>query len=78
MSKFTPHTEDEIKQMLSDIGVKSVAALFSDIPADLKPKSFNLPAGMAEYEAFGKLNGGREKLSQLSALRSAFGVYDVS
>jgi glycine dehydrogenase subunit 1 len=57
MSKFTPHTEDEIKQMLSDIGVESVAALFSDIPADLKPKSFNLPAGMAEYEAFGKLNG---------------------
>ena len=57
MSKFTPHTDDEIKQMLSDIGVESVAELFSDIPADLKPKSFSLAAGMAEYEAFGKLNG---------------------
>jgi glycine dehydrogenase subunit 1 len=55
MAKFTPHTENEIKEMLSDIGAQSMGSLFSDIPGPLKPKSFNLPEGMTEYEALSRL-----------------------
>ena len=55
MAKFTPHTDNEIKEMLSDIGAPSIESLFSDIPGALKPKSFNLPEGMTEYEALSSL-----------------------
>ena len=34
---YTPHTEEEIKQMLEDLGVKSLDGLFSGIPDGLKP-----------------------------------------
>jgi glycine dehydrogenase subunit 1 len=50
MAKFTPHTENEIKEMLSVIGVNSIDELFKDIPDELKLKSFNIPAGKTEYE----------------------------
>lgn len=50
MAKFTPHTENEIKEMLAVIGVNSIDELFKDIPDELKLKSFNIPAGKTEYE----------------------------
>lgn len=50
MAKFTPHTEDETKAMLSAIGVRSIDELFKDIKDDLKPESFNIPAGKTEFE----------------------------
>ena len=37
--------------MLDAIGVGSIDELFADIPADLRPKSFDLPAGKTENEA---------------------------
>ena len=36
--------------MLAVIGAKSVEDLFSPIPAQLRAKSFNLPAGVSEFE----------------------------
>jgi glycine dehydrogenase subunit 1 len=51
MAMFTPHTENEIRQMLDAIGVGSIEELFADIPAALRPKSFDLPNGMTENEA---------------------------
>ncbi len=47
---FVPHTQEDIKQMLSVIGVKSIQELFKDIPAALRLKSFNLPKGKSEFE----------------------------
>ncbi len=52
---YTPHTEEEIKQMLSDIGVNSIDELFSDIPQELRPESFNLPSGKSESEVINHL-----------------------
>jgi glycine dehydrogenase subunit 1 len=46
---YIPHTPEDIKQMLSTIGVKSIDELFKDIPAALRPKSFNLPAASSEF-----------------------------
>jgi len=51
MARFTPHTDREIKDMLSGIGVDSIERLFDEIPASLRAKSFNLPPGVPEREA---------------------------
>jgi glycine dehydrogenase subunit 1 len=47
---YIPHTQEDIQEMLSIIGAKSIDQLFKDIPVDLKPKSFNLPASKSEFE----------------------------
>ena len=54
-SHYCPHTPEEIAEMLSAIGVASVEELFAPIPAELRAKSFNLPAGMSEFETFSKM-----------------------
>ena len=48
---FLPNTDKDRAEMLKTIGVKSIADLFSDIPASLKFKGqMNLPAGLSESE----------------------------
>ena len=49
-SHYCPHTPEEIREMLSVIGVASVEELFSAIPAGLRAKTFNLPPGLSEFE----------------------------
>jgi glycine dehydrogenase subunit 1 len=51
-SHYCPHTPEEIAEMLSAIGVDSVEELFAPIPAELRAKTFNIPAGMSEFETF--------------------------
>ena len=46
---YIPHTQEDIQQMLSTIGAKSIDELFKDIPVTLRPKSFNLPASKSEF-----------------------------
>ncbi|MFH0855820.1 MAG: aminomethyl-transferring glycine dehydrogenase subunit GcvPA [Candidatus Omnitrophota bacterium] len=47
---YIPHTQDDIRQMLKVIGAASIDDLFKDIPIELKPKSFNIPAAKSEFE----------------------------
>ncbi len=54
-SHYCPHTPEEIAEMLSAIGVASVEELFAPIPASLRATTFNLPAGMSEFETFGRM-----------------------
>ena len=63
---FIPHTQEDIKQMLKAIGVSSIDELFKDIPASLRPRSFNIPAGKSELEV-------TEALHKLS-LKNATGL----
>ncbi|MEW5758516.1 MAG: aminomethyl-transferring glycine dehydrogenase subunit GcvPA [Candidatus Omnitrophota bacterium] len=50
---YTPHTQEEIAEMLKAIGVKSIDDLFSDIKPALRAKSFNLPNSKSEQEVVG-------------------------
>jgi glycine dehydrogenase subunit 1 len=52
---FTPHTPDQIREMLDAIGVGSVAELFAPIPQPLRAKSFDLPPGISEFEMLDRL-----------------------
>jgi glycine dehydrogenase subunit 1 len=49
--RYIPHTEEDIRQMLDGIGVKTVDDLFSEIPSDLRLKrDLDLPAALSESE----------------------------
>lgn len=50
MANFTPHTQSEVKEMLAAAGASQISDLFRDIPAEVKPKSFDIPAGINEME----------------------------
>ncbi len=52
---YCPNTPAEQKEMLAAIGVKSIADLFKPIPKKLRAKSFELPAGMSEFEMLQRL-----------------------
>ena len=52
---FTPHTPEEIREMLAAIGVGSIGDLFRPIPKELRARSFDLPPGMSEFEMMARL-----------------------
>ncbi len=48
---FTPHTEDDVREMLNAIGAPSVDALFEQVPPAVRlAQPLGLPAGVAEQE----------------------------
>ncbi|MBS1212470.1 MAG: glycine cleavage system protein (pyridoxal-binding), N-terminal domain protein [Proteobacteria bacterium] len=47
---FSPHTDADIREMLSAIGVLSIDDLFDEIPQTLRAAPLNLPDGMNEME----------------------------
>lgn len=61
---YTPHTEQDVKEMLSEIGLRSVEDLFAVIHPDLRAKSFHVPEGKSEFEVM-------EHLRRLAAKNSA-------
>jgi glycine dehydrogenase subunit 1 len=59
---FIPHTEDDIAEMLSRIGVKTIEELFDEIPADLKCSRLEkVPPGLSEMEITRVMMGRAEK-----------------
>ena len=54
---YCPNTPEEIREMLAAIGVGSIEELFRPIPAELRARSFDLPAGMSEFELFQRMKG---------------------
>ncbi|WP_448374937.1 aminomethyl-transferring glycine dehydrogenase subunit GcvPA [Fervidobacterium sp.] len=47
MHRYIPHTEEEIKQMLEEIGVNSIDDLFVDVPKTID--GYNIPDGKDEF-----------------------------
>src|SRR3954462_15282435 len=52
---FSPNTPEEIREMLSEIGVSSIEELFAPIPPELRAQSFDLPEGMSEFELLDRM-----------------------
>ncbi len=57
MNPYIPNTGPEIRQMLDVAGVSSIDGLFADIKPEHRPKSFDLPSGLSEYEVVRKVTG---------------------
>ncbi|RPG29377.1 MAG: glycine dehydrogenase, partial [Gammaproteobacteria bacterium TMED92] len=48
---FIPHTETDVAEMLSEIGVADIDALFDEIPQELVSDQLNaVPEGKSELE----------------------------
>lgn len=47
---YIPHTKEQLQSMLKTIGVSDIDALFADIKAELRPRSFDIPHGKSEFE----------------------------
>ena len=48
---FIPHTEDEVREMLTAIGVESIEELFDEIPAELRSSGLkSVPPGINEMD----------------------------
>jgi len=54
-SYYCPHTGEEIREMLSVIGVSGVEDLFAAIPPELRARTFNIPPGISEFETFARM-----------------------
>ncbi len=52
---YIPHTQAEQQRMLQTIGASDINALFAQIPDSLRPKSFDLPEGLAEHDVLRRL-----------------------
>ena len=52
---FTPHSSEEIEQMLENIGLKSLDDLFQDIPEAIKVEKLNLDEPLREADIFRKM-----------------------
>jgi glycine dehydrogenase subunit 1 len=55
VARFTPHTDDDIREMLEAIGVDSLDDLFADVSPKLEG-TLNLPPTLSEYEALSDVN----------------------
>jgi len=48
---FIPHTEEDVREMLAQIGAPSIEALFDEIPPELRVSALeDVPAGLSELE----------------------------
>ena len=50
MSSYVTNTSEQRREMLDACGVAALDDLFTCIPADLRPESFDLPSGKSELE----------------------------
>ncbi len=53
---YTPHSPQEIEEMLNVIGIKSVEDLFEKVPAKYRYPDLDLPQGLTEMEVAAELN----------------------
>lgn len=73
---FIPHTPEDTATMLEAVGLKHMDDLFAYIPADMRPKSFNLPEGLSEQETLARMQELASKnASGLTSFLGA-GAYD--
>jgi glycine cleavage system P protein (glycine dehydrogenase) subunit 1 len=55
VARFTPHTDEDIREMLEAIGVETLDDLFSDVSPKLEGE-LDLPPTLSEYEALSEVN----------------------
>jgi glycine dehydrogenase subunit 1 len=58
---YLPHTDADVAEMLAAIGVKRVADLFHDVPAECRFPELNLPEPLSEMEIMAELQAMTEE-----------------
>ncbi len=76
MYKYFPHTEEDLKAMLSAIGVDSIDALYAEVPEQIRFRGdYQLPEEMSELEVHQLFEQLGKQNRQLTCFAGA-GVYD--
>ena len=57
MNPYITNTPQEVEQMLKAIGAANIDELFADIKPEHRPKAFDLPQGLCEYDVVRHLTG---------------------
>ena len=73
---FTPHGSEDLKEMLSAVGVASLDDLFVAIPKEMRVSGLNLPAGISEYEVLKRLTALSKKNDSSLVCFLGGGFYD--
>ena len=63
--RYIPHTQEEIKEMLATIGVKSTDELFSELPVEKRCTRLNLNNGLSEVDVMRKMKEWAERNADL-------------
>lgn len=77
---YIPHTEEDVREMLSTIGVASIEELFADVPQELRIQDdLNVPSALDEHRLLGHMfelsRKNKNVLSDLVCFLGA-GMYD--
>ena len=76
MYKFFPHTEEEVREMLHRIGVKTLDDLYAEVPEELKlHRELDIPQSKSEIEVRRIIRAMADKNRKLVPFAGA-GVYD--
>ena len=76
MHKYFPHTESDLSQMLSAVGIDSLDALYADVPEAIRFRGdYQLPSEMSELEVRQLFEQLGSQNRQLTCFAGA-GVYD--
>lgn len=76
MSKYTPHTDADVKAMLDAIGVKSLDALYADVPEKLMLDKLGLEKGVSQAAAERKYEKIAAKNKVFDTILRGCGAYD--
>ncbi len=58
---FTPHTPEDVREMLAELGMEDLRQLFADLPEELLEPDLRLPQPLSEQEALALLRSLAEK-----------------
>ena len=73
---YTPHTENDVKEMLEVIGLESEDALFGSVPESLHVSSLNIEDGLDEFTTFEKFKALSQKNVTNKVMFLGGGYYD--
>ncbi|HHS93222.1 MAG TPA: glycine dehydrogenase, partial [Campylobacterales bacterium] len=73
---YTPHTDQQVKEMLDVIGLEKESDLFSSVPEELQISGMNLPEGLDEFSTFEKFKNIASKNVNNKTIFMGGGYYD--
>jgi len=73
---YTPHTQEQVKEMLDVIGLENESDLFSSVPKELQISGIDLPEGLDEFTTFEKFKSLASKNVTNKTIFMGGGYYD--
>jgi glycine dehydrogenase subunit 1 len=73
---YTPHTEEQVEQMLDVIGLEKESDLFASVPQELQISGIDLPEGLDEFTTFEKFKAIASKNVTDKTIYMGGGYYD--